>query len=97
MEKVVAAGGGYPFPFSTVEVYDVANDTWTEGVDLPVPLYGAATVPFEDTFLVIGGKIDSNEWSDKVYKFNRPDSTWTEMPEFRLSEPKRDVVAMWLP
>ena len=96
VEKVVAVGGFYGSYLSTVEVYDVASNTWSNGVDLPVKLYLAAVVPFEDTFLVIGGKSGSSVFSDKVYRYNRPDGTWTEMPELRLSEPKYNVVAMWV-
>ena len=57
VEKVLAVGGSdYPNWLTTVEVYDVGSNTWSDGVNLPVPLEGAATVPFEDTFLVIGGE-----------------------------------------
>ena len=65
-----------------------------------MPLYGAAVVPFKNNFLVIGGKIkdaglySSARYSSKVYKYNWPEGTWTEMPELQLSERKYGVTAM---
>ena len=98
MEKVFSIGGFDNRSWlSTVEVYDVASNTWTDGVNLPLPLYGAAAIPFEDTFLVIGGRSNSTFFNDKVYRYNRQDSTWMEMPELRLSEGKYGIVAMWVP
>ena len=102
VKKVVVAGGfdGSEY-LSSVEVYDVASNTWTYGVDLPVPLAYAAVVPFENTFLVIGGITGRSDQvyhkSDKVYRYNTPESTWTEMRKLRLREPKSQVTAMWVP
>ena len=95
VEKVVAVGGRRGSQLSKVEVYDVASNTWTDGVSLPVPVANAAVVPFDDTFLVIGGYMGRSVYSDKVYRYdNRQEATWTEMTELKLSEPKESVVAL---
>ena len=40
----------------TVEIYTVAEDSWRQGKDLPDKVGGfARSLPFEDTFIVIGG------------------------------------------
>ena len=96
VEKVFAIGGRRGSYLTNVEVYDVASNAWTEGANLPVPLANAAVVPFEDTFLVIGGYMGKGTFSDKVYHYNRQDAKWTEMPELKLSEPKESVTAMWV-
>ena len=99
VEKVVAIGGWDGSEYlSKVEVYDVASSTWTNGTNLlPMPIAFAAVVPFEDTFLVIGagGKSSNSVRSDKVYRYNRPDGSWTEIRKLRLNEPKHSVTAMW--
>ena len=67
------------------------------GTDLPVKLYYAAVVPFETTFLIIGG-LDStnNDYSDKVLHYTT-EGNWEEMPHLQLSEAKYGVTAMIVP
>ena len=68
------------------------------GKELPVPLFEAAVVPFEETFLIIGGGYIENGWvhSDKVYKYTA-EGDWQEMQSMKLSEAKRNVTAMIVP
>ena len=65
------------------------------GTDLPVKLDGAAVVPYETTFLIIGG-YDSNGFSDKVLHYTT-DGDWEEMPHLQLSEGKSYLTAMIVP
>ena len=62
-------------------------------------LYSAAVVPFEETFLIIGGHIDfvKDVYSDKVYKYTTAEGDWQEMPSMKLSEAKYGVTAMMVP
>ena len=55
-------------------------------------LDGAAVVPFETTFLIIGGQY---RYSDKVYRYTT-EGNWEEMP-MKLSEGKFEVTAMIVP
>ena len=96
VEKIIAAGGydgrvGIG-SLSIVEVYDLATNKWTKGTDLPVPLAYGAVLPFETTFLVIGGKSSYSGYSDKVFHYT-PNGNWEEMPHLQLGEPKSSVVA----
>ena len=65
------------------------------GTDLPVKLSYAAVVPFETTFLIIGGG-DYHNNSDKVLHYTT-EGNWEEMPHLKLSEAKEFVTAMIAP
>ena len=72
------------------------------GKDLPVALSRAAVVPFEETFLIIGGNgLDELGWKQvyrsKVYKYTTAEGDWQEMPSMKLSEAKGRVTAMIVP
>ena len=62
-----------------------------------MPLWGAAVVPFEETFLIIGGSKGGSDYSDKVYKYTATEGDWQEMPSMKLSEAKEGVTAMIVP
>ena len=67
-EEVVVAGGysSGGATFST-EIYTVVNDTWREGPDLPQALMTPASLPYEDTFLILGGQYGST-CMDSIYQ-----------------------------
>ena len=99
VEKIVVAGG-YSTMFShLVTVYDVRKDSWEMADDLPFGCIGSATaIPYEDTFLLIGGwgyKNDSDHrsYSDKVWKYKQ-NGEWEEMRHLQLSEGKAYVTAI---
>ena len=98
VEKVVVAAGGDNGAYlSTTEIYDVATDSWSKGTPLPVALGYAAVVPFEMTFLVVGGETSyRTSYSDKVFLYETS-GEWTEMTHMKLSQPKRNVAAMLVP
>ena len=56
-------------------------------------LWFATVVPFETTFLIIGG---GDPYSDKVYHYTT-EGDWEEMPHMQLSEGKSDHTAMIVP
>ena len=58
----------------------------------------AAVVPFEETFLIIGGTKGGprGPFSSKVYKYTTAEGDWQEMP-FKLSEGKFELTAMMVP
>ena len=62
---------------------------------MPVVLSLAAVVPYETTFLIIGGYKGDSVRSDKVYHYTT-DGDWQEM-DVHLSEAKYDVTAMIVP
>ena len=71
-----------------VEKYNVLEDSWTYGNDLPFELNGADSVPYEDTFALVGGLNDtSNTYSDAILLYKPTDDTWIVM-EGALKTPK---------
>ena len=96
VEKVVVAGGEDGSYLSMTEIYDVATNSWSKGTPLPVALSGAAVVPFETTFFFVGGHIGNRVYSDKVFLYETS-GEWIEQPHMKLSEGKRNVVAMLVP
>ena len=96
VEKVVAAGGSDGSYLSTTEIYDLATDSWSKGTPLPMALDNAAIVPYETTFLVVGGYDSSSGYSDKVFLYETS-GEWSEQPHMKLSKPKQDVTAMLVP
>ena len=96
VERVVAAGGNDgENVLSTTEIYDLATDSWSKGTPLPLALYGAAVVPFETTFLVVGGYTGEG-FSDKVFLYETT-GEWSEQLHMTLSQPKWGVAAMLVP
>ena len=77
-------------------VYDVANDEWARGTDLPAPLWRAAVAPLEQTFLVVGGNMGhvlGGPFTDKVLLYTT-DGSWLEMPHMPLGEPMESPTAL---
>ena len=94
VERVVVAGGRKER--LTTEIYDVANDSWSEGTPIPLALTGAAVVPYKSTFLVIGGKIGDDLYSDKVFLYAMS-GEWQELTNMKLSEARAWLTAMLVP
>ena len=67
-DEVVVAGGYFLASLSTTEIYTVESDTWRSGTPLPQTLSHAASLPFEDTFLILGGGDSPGECIDTIYK-----------------------------
>ena len=95
VEKVVAAGGYDGSYLSTTEIYDLASDSWSKGTPLPVGLGFATVVPYETTFLVLGGYMYGG-CSDKVFLYETS-GEWSEQPHMKLSQPKCGMAAMLVP
>ena len=95
VEKIVVTGGYKDGRLATVEVYNVKENSWETADDLPFgPLFGAAVIPFEDTFIMIGG-YGSNGYSDKLWKYKKS-GEWEEMPK-KLNEGKVRATAIAVP
>ena len=97
VEKVVAAGGLKDGSYlSSTDIYNFTSDSWSKGTSLPMPLSRAAVIPYETTFLVVGGETSEGIYSDKVLLYETS-GKWIEQPHMKLREGKRSVVAMLVP
>ncbi len=47
-----------PFSTASVDVLDLSTMTWSEGADLPHPIFFGSAVPHGDTFAIVGGRSD---------------------------------------
>ena len=87
---------------SSTEVYNVAEDTWSKGIDLPVTLRSATVVSYDTSFLVVGGEtlfecpLTNAEKVRTVYRY-MPTGQWKEMPHLQLGQPKSGVAALIVP
>ena len=67
-EEVVVAGGyGRGVELSSTEIYTVENDTWRQGQPLPKAFHSFASLPYEDTFLILGGDVGTS-CLDSIYQ-----------------------------
>lgn len=66
----------------TVELYNIATDTWKTIESLPQPLHHAAATTFNGSVYVIGGYTNNN-WkpSDKFYIYDPKNDIWKEGPQ----------------
>ena len=95
---VVAGGHDYPLP-NQVQILDLDSMTWviTEG-DLPVEgIFFGTVVPYENTFLIVGGETRVNgtgdyAFLDTILQFDPEERGWIVRPE-RLSTARRQVYA----
>ena len=77
-QEVVAAGGFYFQYFDVVEIYSVDDNSWRTGHPLPRNIYGAFTVPYQDSFLMVGGGSDTPSigFLDTIYKYEADTDSW---------------------
>merc|ERR1712117_658304 len=98
-QEVVAAGGyGSPGESNVVEIFNVRSGQWRSANPLPRSIEGAAVVPLDDTFLIVGGLAYSISGPaslslDTIYKYNQADDSWT-LQEAKLPYPVAKPVAM---
>ena len=97
VEKVVVAGGWTSDrtsrPTSIVEIYDLNKNTWERLADLPKGnLFMSAVVPYEETFLMVGGHIGYYT-SEEVFKFKESNGSWMTLSS-QLSIPRHSAMAM---
>ncbi len=84
---VGAFTGNYPDedPVPNVYIYDPANDTWTQGPEIPVDRRRGATaaVVYNDKIYVIAGntKGHQNGWVSWFDEFDPATGQWTSLPD----------------
>ena len=75
--QIVVAGGRYLASTSNVtEILDLQTLEWSTGDDLPDDINSGASVPFNDSFLIVGGLDADNPPVKSIYYFNPQDQKW---------------------
>ena len=95
--QMVVAGGlsSNSIDLSSSEIYDINSQTWSTGPNLPSAWYLSTSVPFGDTFLVVGG-VSSGSRSDDIYEFDPVANTWKTRIE-KMSLDRYDHAAFLVP
>lgn len=83
--KIYAMGGedfgaGRGGQKNTVEVYDIANNNWDEGVvtPMPLPLDHAGSAAYDGKIYVVGGFLKRKIPTDKLFIYDPRENEWQE-------------------
>jgi hypothetical protein len=89
-DKIVIVGGCkmtpriFPVIFSSVVMYDISENKFQELAPLPYPLYGMATVKWDDdNVIIIGGAGSDEKPSNKVLMYNIRTQESRELPDMK--------------
>ncbi len=70
---VLVAGGNYE---RRAEFLNLETLVWVPKADLPVDIHLGASVPYQDSFLIVGGIKVSSTYLDSVYYYNPNSDIW---------------------
>ena len=65
------------------------NQFSSTGNDLPIEIFGAASVPYNDSFLLVGGRECGIQQLDTILLYIPESDSWVEMPP-KLEIPRLD-------
>ena len=72
----ILVGGDYN-GVTSVEFLNLETLVWEPRQNLPIDVYGGASVPYQDSFLVVGGyQYNSDEFLDTIYYYNPNVDQW---------------------
>jgi hypothetical protein len=94
-EVVVAAG----WATNATQVFSVDTQTWRLGSDFPAgTLGGGSSVPYGDTFLVVGGSINGafGPVQDTIFMYEVETGQWVSLPQ-RMSVARVEFAAFLVP
>ena len=74
-DKIIVAGGADLVNLSSAEIYDFAEDVWSDISPLPEEMYAAADSTCNNQFFVIGGLV-GDEALDIVYGYDPALNAW---------------------
>ena len=78
----------------STEILDLDTMQWSAGPNLPGPRYDAASVPYKNTFLVVGGKDGGHAVQDTIFEFDPETGDWiTRIEQMTL---KRSLFAAFM-
>lgn len=72
--KIIVAAGG--LDEQTTEIFNIDANEWQAGPDLPYLIKRGASVQFENTFLIVGGKDTNSDELDTIWKFDMDTENW---------------------
>ena len=76
--KIYAIGGLNGTPTTTMQIYDIASNTWSAGPPIPLGTYGAAAGAFNNKVYVAGGTDPAGaNPTTSLYIYDIATSTWS--------------------
>ena len=80
-KKLIVTGGDSDPSSSTTfisstEILDLTTMQWTWGVSLPNPFVAATSVPYKNTFLVVGGSYTTGVDYNTIYEYDPNTDNW---------------------
>ena len=79
------------------DILDLSTMTWRAGPDFPEPRENGASVPFGDSFIVVGGQSgDLLTYYDDILRFDPATEDWVVMDE-KIAFANDDVTAIMVP
>ncbi len=91
--KVVVAGSGI---MSDAHIYNLETNAWEDGGHvMPIPIEGASTLPYGDTFLLIGGT-SLDQHLNTTYQFNATTETFDLLEGVYLEQERSTFQAMYV-
>lgn len=81
--KIYVVGGidAYARTLRSMEIYDIATDTWSNGPPMPQALHHPAVTTDGEKLYVLGGLIGiSFDTVDTAYQYDPATSQWSELP-----------------
>ena len=97
-DKMFIIGGKNTKTVSSVEIYDISRNVWSQGPELPYQLSESQSVVYENQLYVLGGhKQNEDESNNDVLRLKSDESGWENVAE-TYSMPFRSLFpAMILP
>ena len=92
---IVAGGMGFTKTLKSSEELDLATLTWSPGPDLPNPIAFGESVPFRNSFLIVGGS-KGYRYFDVIYEYNPENKDWMQRPQ-RLKKERISFTAFLIP
>ena len=87
----ICAGTSYAIT-STLQIFDIAGNSWSFGAPLPAPVEAAAGVALNGKFYVIGGD-DINTPQRTTYIYAIAENSWTTGPQIPDPQGRTDTYA----
>ncbi|WP_338555322.1 kelch repeat-containing protein [Paenibacillus sp. KS-LC4] len=70
---------------TSVEIYDPANNSWSNGVSLPVGRSWSGATVINDNLYVFGGSDENDKFSQNVYVLNNETEKWDSKKELPIA------------
>jgi N-acetylneuraminic acid mutarotase len=77
-----------------MEIYDLANDAWSPGPDLPIAVSGLMAVGLGDKIYAMGGEMATALASNALFVFDPATQIWTQLADMPLASQKSAVAGM---